>query len=275
MKRLLKVILPAVMLAGCSKVPSGIIKPEEMSQLMADVHTGEAVVDMNRMIYGSDSAKQALKQSIYKRHGVTSEQVDSSFSWYGRNITYYMDVYDRTIEILEQRNIEIGNRVAAEAAMSVAGDSVDVWAGPRFLRITDLLPSKTLVFSFSRDPNWERGDQYTWRAKFFNSHQRSNWQIVAEYANGNIEFLDVPIEGDGWKEINMFCDSTLDATRIYGYLETNNKPGSTMVIDSVGMVRKRLDPDRYQRRYAQRKLRRVLPPVEIDTNEEADESTSE
>ena len=111
---------------ACSKVPGGVIPPERMAELLADFHTGEAVVDMNRTEFYTDSLRQLYKQSVYARHGVTPEEVDSSFSWYGRHMAEYMDVYDRTIEILDRRLIETGNRIAAEAALSIAGDSVDV-----------------------------------------------------------------------------------------------------------------------------------------------------
>ncbi len=278
MKKLLSGVVVALVTASCSKVPSSVIQPEEMAQLMADVHTGEAMAEMNRANYPNDSTKQALKQSIYLRHGVTAQQVDSSFAWYGRNITFYMDVYDRTIEILEHRLIESGNRVAAEAALSIAGDSVDVWAGPRFLRIYDKLPSKTLVFNFSRDPNWERGDMYTWRAKFFNNQQDSRWQLVAEYSDGTMEFLAQTAQGDGWKELTLYTDSLRDATRIYGMLEPLNRPGSMLVLDSVEMVRKRVDPERYNRRYTLRKYTGLLPKVDIDTiadTQDEDKSSGE
>lgn len=254
----------ALMAVGCSKVPSGVIQPEKMAQLMADVHTAEAVVDMNRSYYPTDSARQAMKQSVYTRHGVSSEQVDSSFAWYGRNITYYMDVYDRTIEILEHRLIESGNRVAAEAALSIAGDSVDVWPYPRYIAVNDRLPSKTLTFNFARDPNWERGDSYTWRAKMFNNQEQSAWGIVVEYADGSMEFLSQDIsDGDGWKELVFYSDSLRDATRVYGYMNAANRPGASLHLDSIEMVRKRVDPERYNRRYNVRYLRGLLPATEI------------
>ena len=268
MKKLLSISCAALVLASaCSKVPSDVIQPEEMALLMADVHTAEAVVDMNRMSYPSDSARQAMKQSVYARHGVSSEQVDSSFAWYGRNITYYMDVYDRTIEILEHRLIETGNRVAVEAALSIAGDSVDVWPYPRYFALSDRMPSKTLTFNFSRDPNWERGDSYTWRAKMFNNQEKSDWGIVVEYADGSVEFSSQEISGgDGWKEFVFHTDSLRDATRVYGYLNAANRKGSSIHIDSIGIVRKRVDPERYNRRYSVRYLRDLLPKTDISAD---------
>ena len=186
-----------------------------------------------------------------------------------------MDVYDNTISILEKRLIERGNKVAAAAAMSVAGDSVDVWTGPRFMRIYDRLPSKNVLFGYERDRNWERGDIYTWRAKFFNNSDGTIWQIVAEYSDGTIEFIENEVRGEGWKEIELISDSTADLTRVYGFLEPNNTPGTTMALDSMEIVRKRTNKDNYSRRYMLKRLRGVLPEVKIDTAVTASETVAD
>lgn len=268
MRRLLETSVAVIFLCcSCSDVPSGIIGHEEMAQLMADIHTGESVVEMNRRQYPTDSTKKAFRDAVYARHGVDEATVDSSIAWYGRNISHYMEVYDRTIEILEHRLIETGNRIAAEAAMSMSGDSVDVWSAPRYFSVTDRTPSQTLTFNFGRDPNWERGDTYTWRAKFLNNPEDgSSWGVVTEYADGTVEYVVQKAGGDGWKEITMLTDSMLDATRIYGYLETPARRGTTLSIDSIEMVRKRVDKERYNRRYTLKRLRRVLPEVDIKSD---------
>lgn len=266
MKKLFGILTATMLLAACSHVPRHVIQPEAMSQLMADVHTAEAVIDMHRGYYARDSVKQALKQSVYARHNVSAEQVDSSLAWYGRNITRYMDVYDRTIEILEQRLIESGNRVAAEAALSIAGDSVDVWPYARFLAINDRVPTHTVTFAYGRDENWERGDMYVWRAKFFNggSDNASRWTIAAEYADGTVEYITQAVGGDGWRELAFYTDSLRDATHLYGLLEAANRPGTTLALDSIEMVRKRVDRENYSRRYSIRKLHGALPAQPLE-----------
>ena len=155
MKNLAKILIISIIatVIGCKKVPSDVIAPDDMAALMADIHTAEAVVEMNHASYNNDSLKLTMRQSVYMRHGVNSAQVDSSIAWYGRNIKYYMEVYDKTIEILEHRLIETGNRIAADNALSIAGDSVDVWPNARFISINDRLPSRMITFSFGRDPN--------------------------------------------------------------------------------------------------------------------------
>lgn len=270
MRNLVKILTISLLLAvACKKVPSDVIQPDDMASLMADIHTAEAVVDMNHSSYSNDSLKLTMRQSVYMRHGVTSAEVDSSIAWYGRNIGHYMDVYDRTIEILEHRLIETGNRIAADNALSIAGDSVDVWPNARFISLNDRLPSHFVTFSFGRDPNWQRGDNYAWRAKFFNADTRMEWLMGIEYADGSIEWHNETPEGDGWKEISLQTDSTRQPTRLFGYLSGNNTRGTELRIDSVSLVRKRLDQNNYRRSYTN-SIDNFNDPIEITDSIPAD-----
>lgn len=264
MKNLARILLISILLfTACKKVPSHVIQPDDMASLMADIHTAEAVVEMNRSGFFNDSLKQAMRQSVYLRHGVTSQEVDSSIAWYGRNIKYYMDVYDRTIEILEHRLIESGNRIAADNALSIAGDSVDVWPNPRFISINDRLPSKLVTFNFDRDRNWEKGDNYTWRAKLFNTESVMEWLIGVEYSNGSVEWISQSTEGDGWRYIAIQTDSTRIPTRLFGYLTSINRPGTDLRLDSVELVRKRLNRENYRRTFST-DIDGMYPAVEIN-----------
>ncbi|MBO4942869.1 MAG: DUF4296 domain-containing protein [Muribaculaceae bacterium] len=275
MKNLARILLISILLfAACNKVPSHVIQPDDMASLMADIHTAEVVVEMNRSGFFDDSMKQVMRQSVYIRHGVTSQQVDSSIAWYGRNIKYYMDVYDKTIEILEHRLIESGNRIAADNALSIAGDSVDVWPNPRFISINDRLPSRLVSFSFDHDPNWEKGDNYTWRAKLFNTESVTEWLIGVEYSNGSVEWISQNQEGDGWRYITLQTDSMRIPTRIFGYFSSINRPGSDLRLDSVELIRKRLNKENYRRTFST-DIDDMYPPVEINDSIDSGKSDND
>ena len=143
---------------GCKKTPKGIIGQEKMAELMADIHIGEAIVDFNYSAFPDDSTRLVLKQSIYAAHNVTEEEVDSSFSWYGHHIEDYIKVYDRTIELIEAKQKRLA---ASNMQVSVAGDSVDVWTGPRPLLVSPDMPSRILTFNILPDSTWKKGDVYT------------------------------------------------------------------------------------------------------------------
>lgn len=243
----------ALLAVSCKSVPGYVIPPDEMAALLADIHVGESVVDLNRGDYRTDSSKQIMLQSVLVHHGVTKQELDTSFDWYGHNITYYMEVYDKTIELLERRLTETGNRIAAEN-VSIAGDSVDVWNNAIFLAITKLSPSQHINFSLSQDENWERGDSYSWRAKLTNSSDKSYWGIVADYTDGSKELITGDFSGDGWKELKLICDSTKNASRIYGYIDATPRGATTIWIDSIMLIRNRLSPETYHQHYRQQRI---------------------
>ena len=252
--KLTHIFLPIIFAAtGCSKVPSHVIQPDDMADLMADIHIGESVIEVNRTIYYNDSLKQLLKQSIYEKHGVDQSKVDTSFDWYGHNISEYMSVYEKTIEILERRISETGNRIKAEM-VSIAGDSVDVWGGAQFMKFNDLMPSPLLTFGLDKDNNMEKGDYYTWRAKFFNNLESTKWVIAVNYSDKNIEYQVSDVLGDGWKELSFYTDSNRQVEHISGYLVSAPKTSASMWVDSIMLVRNRFSPEKYSLRYRQKKL---------------------
>ena len=237
---------------ACNKVPDHVIPPDTMAEVLADLHEGESYIDMNYSDYNSDSSRLALKQSILAKYGYSLDDLDTSLMWYGANLNEYDKVYDKTISILEER-LAGGNAVGTgSSTVAVSGDSVDVWSGVRAFRLSDKSASAMTTFNLSRDNNWKTGDQYTWRAKFLNNRNPGSWTIVAEYTDGSVEFLTTNFGGDGWNQITFYVDSTRTASRLYGVLKLVPPEGSAIYLDSVQLVRNRLNPKTYPQRYRQR-----------------------
>lgn len=253
MKRIsLNKLLPAIsgalflaMLPACSGRPSEVMSKEEMAQFLADLHTGESVVETSSRSFPTDSTRRVLLQALYKKHGVTREQVDSSFSWYGYHIEKYMEVYDRTVEILEER-LDKAQEIAgasasgsSEITVNLQGDSVDVWPGFRWRRFSANMPNDQITFNISTDNNWERGDVYTLRTKFLDNHAPVVFTIAAEYTDGRREYISATQPGDGWHEIRFALDSARSAQRVYGIISYTPARNETVFIDSISLYRTR------------------------------------
>ena len=245
-------LTPLMLLAAiaCNRVPDGVLPKEEMAQLMADLYVGESVVEANTATYSSDSTKRAFRQSIYARHGVTSADVDSSLRWYGYNMERFIDVYDRTIEILNQRNDEARERAGAAAqsltadgsSMALEGDSVDVWNDLRFLPFSVDLPANTMPFLLKYDPNWEKGDIYTLRLKSIQNLRPIRFTAAIDYSDGSKETYTSTITGDGWHELTFALDSIKNPREIFGAINYIPRPGETAYIDSISLIRTRRQP---------------------------------
>ena len=87
---------------SCDSTPDHVIPPEKMARLLADIHIGESVIDANRNQYANDSLKKELKQSVFCKHNVTAQQVDTSFVWYGHNIEKYIILSSTTLITAER-----------------------------------------------------------------------------------------------------------------------------------------------------------------------------
>ena len=233
------------LLSACNKTPEGVLDREEMASLMADMHMAEAVIDFNFGDFPSDSARQAFKQSVYLNHGVDSETVDSSLTWYGHHIEEYIKVYDRTIEILEERKDEYAS--ANNAQIAVAGDSVHVWTGPGHIAVSPAMESRLISFNITPDSTWQNGDIYTLTYKAISTMKALQARLLVDYTDGSTQYTDEPVTQAAVKSLKLQVDSTRQPERIYGYISFPNDDALTYELDSILLTRVRaaLDPDGY------------------------------
>ena len=251
--------LPALFLfalvawVGCNRVPGHVIPPDDMAEIMADLNTAEAVAETNHAMFPNDSTRRVLRQSIYMAHGITEADFDSSMMWYGRNIDRYVEMCELTIETLEARQKKLGMQMAVRMGMSVSGDSVDVWQSSHYLNLNNRLPSRIIYFTLSADDNWLPGDYYTWRLKVINGEPSTQWGFIAEYEDGSVETLNLATTGRLWTEASFISDSTKTMKEIRGYVDLGEQSG--LYVDSITLVRKRVDPEKYSQRYRQRRFR--------------------
>ena len=249
------------LLTACEGVPDGVLDKERMARLMADLHIAEAVAENHPESFPNDSTKRALKQSVYARHGLTTEQVEESYRWYGYHMDKYVEVYDRSIEMLNEDLKTAQERAGSDVLLadgqqiSAEGDSVDVWNGIRMRRFSANMPSDIMTFNYITDPNWERGDVYTFRAKMIDNYAKGRLDIGIDYHDGTHEYMSSDLMGDGWHEVAFAVVSARTVRGIYGTFYYESDPsGRIAYIDSVSLTRTRWKP-------ALTRLRSVLHPL--------------
>ncbi len=240
---LLALIILALAVCGCDRHPDGVLSKEKMAHVLADLHKAEVVVETNTRTY-NDSLRRVLRQSIYASNGVTSAEVDSSLKWYGYNMERYLDVYDRTIEILEKARDKARDKAGATTEQSTIGltfegDSVDVWSGERLRRWTLNMPSEIATFNVGVDNNSAEGDAYTLNVKLIGTTSAVDVNMTVEYRDGTFEFLSRQLNGNGWHQVRLATDVAKDARSVYGYISYKPKPDRTAYMDSVSLFRTR------------------------------------
>lgn len=226
---------------------------------MADLHTGEAVVDANRSIYRDDSTKKALMQSICLRHGVSTADLDTSLYWYGNNLPEYLEVYDKAIELLNQRIAEV-EKSGAKTNEPIQrdtpeGDSVNIWRGPTVRRNFPGNPSDFISFAYNSEHNWEHGDRYTLTARPLNTRTPLFMTLAVTYNDGTAEYVTLTHGTEGSGRLTLVLDSAKTATNLYGYIHYTPGKDEISYIDSISLVRTRGRNDNVSARRSQQTVR--------------------
>lgn len=230
----------SVALWSCRKTPDGIIPPDEMASLLADVHKGEGIVELNQSKFATDSMKMLMRQSVFARHGVTADMWDTSLVWYGHHLEQYIEVYDKVIEQLESelKTADVASQ-GAGTQMEVVGDSVDAWPLSRLYRFAANQPSDIVKFALRRDDNWEPGDIYTLRFRLTNHLSPLMWRLAADYNDGTTDYTYGTTGSDGWTEVAFAVDTAKTANHIRGTLMMTPVTGEAAYVDSISLVRTR------------------------------------
>ena len=227
----------AIGISSCSKTPEGVLNQEEMASLMADIHMGEAVIDYNYSTFPNDSTRKMLKQSIYLAHGVDQEIVDTSFVWYGNHIEDYIKVYDRAIEIIQDRQRDYVN--ASNSQITIAGDSVEVWNGPRHVIVNNRIPASFITFNVRPDSIWQNGDVYMLSYKTISNSQPVKSKLLVDYSDGSTSYVDKIVNEKSKNLLRIQVDSTLTPLRVYGYINIPANQQSYYEVDSIALTRMR------------------------------------
>lgn len=244
---LIVIMVVALMAAACNGTPSGVLKPDKMRRLLVDLHKGDAVVESNRALYNDDSLRRVFKQSVLQKHGVTPEELDSSMMWYGNHLDKYIEIYDGVIADLEEQVADaqkLGIKQTEPARMVVDGDSVNIWPGIIGRRFAPAMASDYITFALTSDRNWERGDSYLLRLKSIANNRPVDINIAADYTDGTTEYISRSLSGEGWKDLRLSLDSTKVAVNIYGAIHYAPAPGEVAYIDSISLVRTRIEDNR-------------------------------
>lgn len=248
------ILFVCVSITGCHKSSSPILNPNEMASLLADIHKSESVMDINRSDYRNDTSKLAIREAVFRRHNVTQEIFDTSMNWYAHNMDEYMKVYDKVIENLQQQ-IDKTDAIAARIQIVATGDSADIWALSKRYVVNSFSPEKSFDFELLPDENWEKGDNYTLNFKVLNALSPISAIIIAEYADGQIEWTENNYKDNGNVSINLMSDSTRTLSKVYGNISLEPQDQETIFLDSISLFRTRVTSNNYSIRHNLKKTK--------------------
>lgn len=225
---------------SCSRTPKGVIPEKRMKHIIVDMKMAEAMVDFNSEVYNDSISRLNLYQSVFKKHGITQAQYDSSLFWYGRNLNIYMEVFDQALKEIDMQLAMSGGEVSEFISVGIE-DSVNIWpySSRTILSATDLNP----ILAFTIKPNtfFDGATTFEFKTKVWGIHSG-----LKEYPelylclqqSDTMTYIKETIGSDGMYQTKLSGVSGRSIQRIYGYIHKRPEPGFHKIyLDSISLMK--------------------------------------
>ncbi len=274
-------------LLSCDRTPSGVLSVNEMGDLIVDMQLAEAYIESHMQDFTDDSSKLVVKQSIFKKYGITQQDYDSSLVWYAHNMDSYIKAHDRAVGKLQSmqqkaikskdesnigqdmeltmegtngamppRSRQIKNPSLKKMGASTKGDSADLWDAPRCYLLAQGAKRGFITFDVRPDVNRQPGDRYQLSYKLARGGNEFKVSLNIDYTDGATAQITRGTYSDGWVAIDIQSDTARQVRRVYGYVSYDIKPGQTAYVDSLMLLRTHLSKSNYGYINAQRLIER-------------------
>ena len=91
------------------EVPPGLIPPDKLTTILADIHIAEAQLETIHL--GVDTAKvvfNRMQEDIFKKRGVTRKEFDKTYDYYlNKNLSALDQIYEGLVDTLGMREVKI------------------------------------------------------------------------------------------------------------------------------------------------------------------------
>ena len=229
-------LLVGLLLSACKpSIPTEIIQPDDMEDLLYDYYVAQNITGESHD--GYDYRAKYNNGLVFKKHGVTEAEFDSSLVYYYNHIEDLYKIYESVQARLSNEAIELGASVGdVERYMkrSLSGDTMDIWTGHRHHLLFPQPPYNIFQFVQKADTACRANDSYmmTFGSSFLvQSGSRSATALLSVvYENDSVltKSISVPLSGT----INLdIPECGLRAKEFRGYFYMPERQGADNASD--------------------------------------------
>lgn len=221
---------------SCSDRPSNVLKEKDMINLMVDMELTEAYINSQPSM--TPKVKEEMGQRVLVLHGVSSETLDTTLAWYGRNMDEYSQLFEKIDkEIIKRRK----KYTELEGEKLKVAD--DLWIFGDHFTISPLSGHDAFTFSIPY-PEIEKGDVIKFSLFLPNSTNLKN-TLGVEYNDGFGEAM-VYNSSKNKVEMELHTDSSKLVSRIFGSIHVKDTKVLPLYLDSITMKGEPIDTLNYR-----------------------------
>lgn len=237
-------------LASCRvKRPDFVLSDAKMEAVLYDYHIAKA---MGEQLSYNESYKRVLYlESVFRKHGITEAQFDTSMVWLSRNPSVLRDIYEHVNERLKAEKKQVENLIALrdnKPRPSLPGDSIDVWAWERVYRLTGMPLDNLISFDLPSDINFKDCDTLRWnvRFRFIGGKDQTVGDTLFSpvmalqvfYANDSLLHEVRRVDRSGMETLSLSADTLGKIEKVCGFIYyPRQSSGRILLADSVSLMR--------------------------------------
>ena len=237
-------------LASCQvKRPGEVLSDEKMEVVLYDYHVAKALGE--QLPYNENYKRVLYIESVFRKHGITEAQFDTSMVWFSRHPEAFRTVYEKVNARLKAAKDQVEDLIALrdnKPKESQPGDSIDVWAWEPVYHLTGMPHDNRVLFELPSDPNFMERDTLRWNVRFNfigggAEHSRDTLyapvmglQVV--YAKDTLLYALRPVLQPGWESLSVSADTMGQIEKVSGFIYyPRQASGRILLADSVSLMR--------------------------------------
>ena len=237
-------------LASCQvKRPGEVLSDEKMEVVLYDYHVAKALGE--QLPYNENYKRVLYIESVFRKHGITEAQFDTSMVWFSRYPEAFRTVYEKVNTRLKAAKDQVEDLIALrdnKPKESQPGDSIDVWAWEPVYHLTGMPHDNRVLFELPSDPNFMERDTLRWNVRFNfigggAEHSRDTLyapvmglQVV--YAKDTLLYALRPVLQPGWESLSVSADTMGQIEKVSGFIYyPRQASGRILLADSVSLMR--------------------------------------
>jgi hypothetical protein len=228
------------LLTSCGKeIPDEIIQPSKMERVLYDYHLTLGMSENSK-----NTEKEARKNYIFQKHGITSAEFDSSMVWYTRESKELMSIYENLNKRFkrEYEHVErlLESREEANTRSFASGDTVDIWMKEDILWFTKAPLNNRLTFEIKADSTFHPKDAFDWNMDYyFMTEGEAIMGLNVIYENDSVIGMTKSITQSGPQSIYLHTDSAYNIKSLNGfvYVPQNQAKQPNILLHKINLTR--------------------------------------
>ena len=171
-----------LLLPACSPSrPKGILSERKMTDILVDYHLAQGMAESEAA--DQDVTRYKYIQAVFRKHGVTEAEFDSSMVYWSGRGNEFTHIYDGVVKRVQAQTERLGLVTSTSqdrfASLTSEGDTANIWSGKNFACIAANPVQCLWSFHMTADSTFRPGDSFVWRFRTQFVSQSMNNEAIA------------------------------------------------------------------------------------------------